>query len=169
MYNWHPNIAKGKKKEKEEKREGERIFGFFTSLKIILWHLLLPLSKNVSLFEADFPLSLEPPTSPPSPPPKSSHAALINTELLCLEGPVYFLYPLGETLDRIRSQQNVPLDTSSLFLYMAYKSSESICRLLFLEIFIFSFLSLCVQKERVGPLLDVISFPLQIPFYWKKF
>lgn len=65
-------------------------------------------------------------TDLPPIPPKPSHAALINTELLYLEGPIYILYPPGETLDRIRSQEKVPLGTSSLFLYMAYKSSESV-------------------------------------------
>ena len=40
MYNWHPNIAQEKKKKERKKekkeRERERIFGFFTSLKMIL-------------------------------------------------------------------------------------------------------------------------------------
>lgn len=42
---------------------------------------------------------------PPTPTIKSSHADLINSELLCLEVPLYFLSTAGQTLDRIRSQE----------------------------------------------------------------
>ena len=104
MYNWHPNIAQEKKKKERKKEKKEREREDFWLLHQFKNDTMTFIASTIQKcqFGIDLPLFAAP-SSPPS--PKSPHTDLVNTELLCLEAPLYLLSLLGETLDKVRSQQ----------------------------------------------------------------